>query len=246
MTTGYLSSEIRNDVSTSETPGGSCNSSTFGYELNSIEQATTPAPPCLDDGKVPVIGYPGPLFTAIHVGALTSLSLSTAAATILFIYLCGFNSSVKFHGRGSTGVYDRRGASKLSHDFVSSRTGRWTKTRQSFWKWSVGERLVVYLGVCDLCQGVSHLLDHAYIFHAKENPPDLVCALFAFFVHDSVICQWFIVVTTAVGACSLIVFGRKMSLGRRDWRLFTFAFGIPIVVSIAAESCGLLGASGAW
>jgi len=212
--------------------------------LNSTEQVATPFH---DYGIIPVIGYPGPLFTAIHVGALTSLSLSIAAATILFVYLCGFNGSVKFYGRGATGVCDKKAAPELSHDSVSSRAAAArTKARQSFWKWNVGERLVVYMGVCDLCQGVTHLLDHAYIFHAKENPPDHLCALFALFLHTFVFCQWFMVATTAVGACSLIVFGRKMSLGRFDWRLFVFAFGIPTSISATAFSFGLLGASGAW
>src|SRR6218665_2216517 len=242
MTTAVWSSDIPHDVSTSETPTGSCNSSTPGCELLSTELAITPAPPIQDDGKIPVIGYPGPVFTAIHGSALSALSLSTVTVSILLIYLCGISGSVKdqvkatvhgAHGKGTVALAKRAAPPKK-------------KARLPFRKWNVGERFVVYLSTCDLLQGTSHFLDHAYMLYTKDNPPDTICRVFAFFLHNFILTQWFMIVTTAVSAASLIVLGRKMSLGRRDWRMFAFAFGIPLIISIVASSRGLLGAGGAW
>lgn len=238
MKTPAWTSQIRNNVGIPESLTGSCNSSISGWERNSTEEVTSPAPPSKSSGLIPVVGYPGPLFTAIHTSALTSLSLSTVVAISLFIYLCGFRGSVKDHGRG-TEVNEKMAVSKLTE-------GKKKKTRLSFWKWNDGERFVIYLNTCDLYQGISHILDHAYMAYAKDNPPDLICAVFAFFLHNSIFSQWMVVVSIAVSACSLVVFGRKMSLGRYDWRLFVFAFGIPLVISVTAISLGLLGASGAW
>lgn len=38
---------------------------------------------------VPVVGYPGPVFSAIHVSALVTLSVSTLVLIGLFLHLCG-------------------------------------------------------------------------------------------------------------------------------------------------------------
>lgn len=46
-----------------------------------------------------------------------------------------------------------------------------TDSSGSFWTWNVGERLVVYLAVCDLFFSISHSLDHAYMMATKINPP---------------------------------------------------------------------------
>jgi len=143
-------------------------------------------------------------------------------------------------------VKETKGVNRKGAAYVANRAAQPKKTRLPFWRWNVGERFVVYLAVCDLLQGISHFLDHAYMLYAKDNPPDRICTVFAFFLHNFILTQWFIILSTAVSACSLIVFGRKMPLGRRDWRLLVFAFGIPTIISVIAVSRGLLGASGAW
>jgi len=247
MTTARWTSKIRDNVSTLEIPSASSNSSTSGWEWNTTEQAATPAPHH-HNGLVPVIGYPGPLFTVIHVSALATLSLSTVVIVTLLIYLCGCNGSVKDHER-ETMANGRRAAFKPDGEAVASNF-RWNtsskKTRASFWKWNVGERFVIYLGACDLCQGVSHFLDHGYMLYAKDNPPDRICAVFAFFLHEFTFAQWFVILASAVSASSLVVFGRKMSLGRFDWRLLAFVLGVPTLLGVITLSLGLLGANGAW
>jgi hypothetical protein len=48
----------------------------------------------------------------------------------------------------------------------------------------------------------------------------------AFVLLSTVLSQWFVVIFTAVSACSLIVFGKKLNLGRWDWRLLLGTFGL--------------------
>lgn len=116
----------------------------------------------------------------------------------------------------------------------------------SFWKWNVGERFVLYIAISDISFGISHIFDHAYMFHTSDHPPDLLCSLFAFLLHEFSLAQWFVVVISAISACSLVVFGKKFSLGRWDWRLLVFAFLVPCVVGTFGIKYRLLGASGAW
>jgi len=50
----------------------------------------------------------------------------------------------------------------------------------SFWKWNIGERMVVYLAMSDASMCISHMLDHAWIYHTHQFPPDAVCTVFSF------------------------------------------------------------------
>ena len=116
----------------------------------------------------------------------------------------------------------------------------------NFWKWPIGERLVVYLATCDLLMSVSHTMDHAYMLAVRDHPPVVACTIFAFFLHQFIMSQYLVLLIYAVGACSLIVFERKLSFGRRDWRLLVVAFGLPLIVGVIALCLGIFGPSGAW
>lgn len=54
-------------------------------------------------------------------------------------------------------------------DAISAKTGR--RSIGSFWSWNIGERMVVYLAVCDLLFSISHVIDHAYIVAVHDHPP---------------------------------------------------------------------------
>jgi hypothetical protein len=54
---------------------------------------------------------------------------------------------------------------------VCSRNNKKPETSESFWTWNVGERLVVYLAICDICYGISHTIDHTYVVFTKSNAP---------------------------------------------------------------------------
>ena len=115
-----------------------------------------------------------------------------------------------------------------------------------FWEWNVGERLVVYLAICDFGMSTSHILDHAYIYHVKGHPPDVACTVMALLMQEFIFSQWVVVLFTAGSACMLVVFGKKLKLGRWDYRLLLAAFGGPLVLGIIGANFNLLGQSGAW
>jgi len=53
-------------------------------------------------------------------------------------------------------------------------------TKSSFWNCTIGERMVVYLAISDACMCTMHILDHAWIYHVLDFPPDIICKMFSF------------------------------------------------------------------
>jgi len=144
-------------------------------------------------GELPLIGYPGVLFYAIHITAISSLSISIIFSFAVLSYLF---------------CVDRR----------------------SFHKRSIAERLVVYLALTDLSLSISHELDHSYIIIMKSHPPDIPCGFFGFLMSHFMTVQSLMVLFTALNAFMLVVKGRTIELGQRDWRLFATTFMIPFLV----------------
>jgi hypothetical protein len=77
-------------------------------------------------------------------------------------------------------------------------------------------------------------------------PPNIACKIFAFCLNEFVLAQTIIVSFTAFNAFVMVVKGRKIRLGSRDWKLLVLAFGTPALFGIAFESAGLFGPYGAW
>jgi len=77
-------------------------------------------------------------------------------------------------------------------------------------------------------------------------PPDLACRAFAFIMNEFALAQCSIVGFTAMNAFQLVVLGKKMSLGKYDWKLIVFAFGTPIVVNTVLQALQLMGPAEAW
>lgn len=111
---------------------------------------------------------------------------------------------------------------------------------------TIGERLTLYLAVCDLCYSISHVLDHTYMTVAKDHPPDDICVTFSFFLAEFILAQSLLVSFTAINAFLLVVKEIKLSLGRYDWRLLVGAFGVPALGMAACAGLRLIGPSGAW
>ena len=192
--------------------------------------------------QMPLMGYPGPIFNLIHILALVSLAASTLVSVLLIIGLC-------FPRTPKQRVNDTESTRSATRATASSKAGTIkikSTNRTSFWKWHISERLVIYLAVADTFYGISHSLDHGYMLYAKASPPDRICSIFAFVLQEFVIAQWIIILYTAVNACSLIVFTKKLDLGWMDWKLILVAFGSPLVLGAVTLSMGLLGQSGAW
>ena len=118
--------------------------------------------------------------------------------------------------------------------------------KAAFFKRPAGERLVVYLALCDLFFSTAHELDHIYMLVTTDHPPDVACIVFAFFVQAFILAQALLVFITAFNTMLLVVFNVKIGLGRHDWRLFALTLGIPTVVGIAGAAVPFIGQSGMW
>ena len=195
--------------------------------------------------QIPLLFYPGSLFYLLHGLALMSLSASVIVSFALIVYQCSSNR----RKARTTYLSDTTTTMNTNVVTISGVVQFNHQARQadsSFMKWNISERLVMYLAVADLCTGISHMLDHIYIVQVRSNPPDLVCSVFAFILHGSFIAQWIVVTYTAVNACSLIVFNKRLHLGRMDWRLIATAVLVPVIIGAVDLRLGLLGQSGAW
>ena len=191
--------------------------------------------------QIPLLGYPGPIFWIIHGSALVCLITSMLVSITLICYLC-ISRKIKDREPDSSQITDLTTPPAANVRAVINAQRRKT----SFRKWNIGERLVVYLAIADMSLAISHIMDHAYVMYARINPPDPVCSAFGFVLMDFTFVQWIVVLYTALSACSLIVFNKKLHLGRMDWRLILVAFGFPMIIGAVAVSLRLLGQNGVW
>ena len=166
--------------------------------------------------QIPLVGYPGPMFTAIHALALLCLAASVLVSFGLIVFRCCSNKMRC--GRSSP----RRVTVANSDVTVATLAGTTSQPKSSakqenisnsFARWSLSERLVIYLAIADLCLGISHTLDHAYILYARSNPPDRVCVVMAFILQQFTFTQWIVVIYTAVRSSCLVVFQPEAGSG---------------------------------
>ena len=109
-----------------------------------------------------------------------------------------------------------------------------------------GERLVVYLALCDLLFSISHTLDHSYMTAIVGHPPDLACAIMAGFLLEFVTSQLLLVTIIATNAFLMVVKERRIHVGKYDWKLLLGCFGTPALLCVGTYSLRILGPSGAW
>ena len=117
---------------------------------------------------------------------------------------------------------------------------------RSFFRWTIGERLVIYLAMFDLGQNVCHSSDHAYYFTTRQHPPKAVCQFFSFVMMQNILGQGLIVLFTATSALGLVIFQKKIKLGRYDWKLAACVVVLPLIYDICGLVYNYLGTSGAW
>ena len=79
-----------------------------------------------------------------------------------------------------------------------------------------------------------------------DFPPDPACRAFAFFLNEFMLAQTLIVAFTALNAFLMVVKGRKVGLGKYDWKLLCVAFELPLALNTFFESLKLFGPAGAW
>ena len=111
------------------------------------------------------------------------------------------------------------------------------KGEASFSRRNIGERLVLYLAVCDMGFSVSHTMDHAYMLAVRNHPPDVPCIIFAFCVAEFIFAQALVIGFTAISVVLLVVREVRLSLGRYDWRLLLISFGLPAASLVLVNLC---------
>ena len=193
-----------------------------------------------------VVGYPGPIFPAIHICALICITVSVTVSVSLIIYRCCSCRNRQKSCCKTFEVPTMRISVVPEVTTVKAELGVESRLQnfRKFDQWSISERLVIYLAIADTFVGLAHIPDHAYYLYAKTNPPDLVCATFALILQTFAIAQWIIVLFTAVRASSLVVFDKKLSSGRKDWKLISAALGVPAIGGAVVYALGMLGQNG--
>ena len=120
------------------------------------------------------------------------------------------------------------------------------KSSRSFWRMTIGERLVFYLVVCDIGFSISHGTDHTMMMITGRHAPEPICTIFSFLLHEFCVAQSLVVNLAAVVAVVMLVRERKVEFGKFDWCLISYAFGIPLIIGVLATVLGYFGPSGAW
>ena len=116
----------------------------------------------------------------------------------------------------------------------------------SFWRWNVGHRIIVYVVVCDVCRCLVQTMDHAVRLAVRADTPQRACIAFAFVLQEFTYGQWFVAFFAAINAVGFVFCGKKLTLGRCDWKLLVGAFGSPLVIGFLTLGFGVLGSNGAW
>ena len=119
-------------------------------------------------------------------------------------------------------------------------------SRKGLFKRPIGERLVIYLAIYDLCFSITHELDHGYMLSVLDHPPDHVCMVFAFLLQTFTMAQSLLVLFTAINAMVVVVLEKKITLGHFDWRLFVLTLGVPIIFGVIGITVPFLGPTGMW
>ncbi|XP_061173515.1 uncharacterized protein LOC133182677 [Saccostrea echinata] len=118
---------------------------------------------------------------------------------------------------------------------------------RSFFSWMRSERFVVYLSMCDALFNVTHSMDHLQMVITKEHVyPKELCEFYSFFLCEFVSAQLLMTNVAAMNAFGLIYLHKQFKLGRYDWKLLLYTFGVPFVMSMCAVNLGYYGPSGSY
>ena len=119
-------------------------------------------------------------------------------------------------------------------------------TAGTVWCRPIGERLVLYLAIADLGYSLTNLMNHAYVLVLKDHPPDDACAVVGAMLQFWIQTQTMVVLFTAVNLCFLVVREVRLNLGRRDWRLLTYALGLPVASVVLGFIFDFWGPARGW
>jgi G protein-coupled glucose receptor regulating Gpa2. len=176
--------------------------------------------PPRDGYDLPLYGIDDGSFYTVHVPALTCISVSLLCVSVILFLSCR-----KQHDPGElNGI----------------------RKRASFYKWSKGERFVIYVCVCDGLFNSFHLIDHIYILAIKNHVrPKQLCEFYGFMLVEFIGAQLFMVNLIAINAFLLIYFRTNIEFGKYDYRLLLWTFGMPLLTGCICLGIGALGPNGA-
>nr|XP_022335895.1 uncharacterized protein LOC111132386 [Crassostrea virginica] len=98
--------------------------------------------------------------------------------------------------------------------------------KNRFFSWSISDRFVIYLAVCEMGFNFVHMFDHVTMVITKDHVRPLeLCQFYAFVIVLLVSTKNLILVTIALNAFLLMRFRHQMEFGSRDWRMFAGASG---------------------
>eukprot|EP00105_Crassostrea_gigas_P020753 XP_011439621.1 PREDICTED: uncharacterized protein LOC105336844 [Crassostrea gigas] len=116
-----------------------------------------------------------------------------------------------------------------------------------FFSWMRSERFVVYLSMCDALFNVTHSMDHLQMVITKDHVyPEELCEFYSFFIGEFVSAQLLMTNVAAINAFGLIYLQKQFKLGKYDWKLLLYTFGVPFVLSVCAVNFGYYGPSGSY
>ena len=121
-----------------------------------------------------------------------------------------------------------------------------TSNGKAFWSWPISSRLVLYLSVNDAIQYVFHGSDHVVYVILQNFPPEALCILYGFILHEFGIAQNLLVLMTAVGTFVTVVRETVFHFGKYDWLVFICAYAMPAVVGVVFLCLDWFGPTGAW
>jgi len=105
-----------------------------------------------------------------------------------------------------------------SHTFVGQRS----------WK-SIGHRFPIYLAITDLLFVIEHSFDH-WLFILRGVPESTTCNVLAAFLTLTFASNVLMVVSTAFYCYLLVVWEKRLDLGRYDWKLWVFVYSGGVII----------------
>ncbi|WAR16442.1 hypothetical protein MAR_031036, partial [Mya arenaria] len=96
--------------------------------------------------------------------------------------------------------------------------------------WTKGERLAVYLSICDFFLNISLLMNHLPILITKTHTsPKELCSFFGFIMTEFMLAQILMVNVVAINIFTTMFFGTNYSFGKFDSGILLWSFGVPFI-----------------
>ncbi|WAR15164.1 hypothetical protein MAR_005269 [Mya arenaria] len=101
--------------------------------------------------------------------------------------------------------------------------------------WTKGERLVIYMSICDLLLNMSLLMNHLHILISKTHTrPKELCSFYGFIMTEFVLAQILMVNVVAINVFTTMFFSTNYSFGRFDSGILLWSFGVPFIGGLIA------------